>query len=155
MGIVPLSEVSELNVVGIGVPATVIVEPFLKLAPVTEIATAAEPVVAVVGVNPVMVGATLRTFTEKFAVPPPGVGFVTKPLSVPGAWRTPEVNKNVIVLPLTVPLIAPSFAVVAPMKPVPVTVIVADADPAFTEPGCTLVMTGAGFGAAVIRKTMA
>ncbi len=64
-------------------------------------------------------GATLRTLTLKFTVPPPGDGFEMRPLSVAGFAVSEAGNWKTAVFPVIDPLTLPSVAVVDPMKLLP------------------------------------
>ncbi len=72
---VAINKVDDLNVVGMGVPANVIVEAAEKFEPVTLMFRTWVPASTLVGEKPVTVGGGLTTLSAAAAVPPPGPGF--------------------------------------------------------------------------------
>ena len=107
--------------------------------------TGGEPVLALAGENPAIVGGPVVTFTLKPADPPPGAGFDISPLRVPGSSVCAAGRVNTIVLPEAAPATPASVDIVEAVKPVPATVTAAAPDPAAISAGLTLATTGGGF----------
>ena len=103
-----------------------------------------------------MEGRWVSTLIEKDAVPPPGDGFSTNPVNVPGvrsrsADSVASADVSVIVASRVSPSIDTS---VSEMNPLPVIESPTAAEPAGTDCGETETTTGTGFDSSVTVKGM-
>ena len=135
------------NVVALLEPLNCTLAPFTKPAPLTVSVNAAEPATAVEGDSELTVGAGLLIVNDAAFDVPLGVGLVTVTLAVPAVAISAAVIAavNCVALTNVVVLAAPlNFTTDEDTKPVPFTVRVKAAPPAFALVGEIEVSVGAG-----------
>jgi uncharacterized membrane protein YedE/YeeE len=146
--IAAVSCVELTNVVVRAAPLKLTTDAASKFVPLTVNVNAAPPAVALVGESVVIVGAGLFTVKLTAAeVPPPGAAFTTVTGNVPAVAISAAVIAAVTCVALTNVVVAAvplNFTVDPFMNPVPFTVNVNAAPPAFALVGESVVIVGAG-----------